>query len=150
MYKHILISTDGSEVAQKGLDHGLSLAKEIGAKVSVITVTESFPVYASAGAGVGAGWVPIEMADYDKVQDEFANRVFAGAKQAAEQHGVAVETIHVRNAQPAEAILETAKAQGCDLIVMASHGRRGLGRVLLGSQTSEVVTRSPLPVLVVR
>ncbi len=150
MYKHILISTDGSEVAQKGLDHGLSLAKEIGAKVSVITVTESFPVYASAGAGVGAGWVPIEMADYDKVQDEFANRVFAGAKQAAEQHGVAVETIHVRNAQPAEAILETAKAQGCDLIVMASHGRRGLGRLLLGSQTSEVVTRSPLPVLVVR
>lgn len=150
MYKHILISTDGSEVAQKGLDHGLSLAKEIGAKVSVITVTESFPVYASAGAGVGAGWVPIEMADYDKVQDEFANRVFAGAKTAAEQHGVAVETIHVRNAQPAEAILETAKAQGCDLIVMASHGRRGLGRLLLGSQTSEVVTRSPLPVLVVR
>ena len=150
MYKHILISTDGSEVAQKGLDHGLSLAKEIGAKVSVITVTESVPVYASAGAGVGAGWVPIEMADYDKVQDEFANRVFAGAKQAAEQHGVAVETIHVRNAQPAEAILETAKAQGCDLIVMASHGRRGLGRLLLGSQTSEVVTRSPLPVLVVR
>ncbi|MDP1601437.1 universal stress protein [Phenylobacterium sp.] len=150
MYKHILISTDGSEVAQKGLDHGLSLAKEIGAKVSIITVTESFPVYASAGAGVGAGWVPIEMADYDKVQDEFANRVFAGAKQAAEQHGVAVETIHVRNAQPAEAILETAKAQGCDLIVMASHGRRGLGRLLLGSQTSEVVTRSPLPVLVVR
>ena len=150
MYKHILISTDGSEVAQKGLDHGLSLAKEIGAKVSVITVTESFPVYASAGAGVGAGWVPIEMADYDKVQDEFANRVFAGAKQAAEQHGVAVETIHVRNAQPAEAILETAKAQGCDLIVMASHGRRGLGRLLLGSQTSEVVTRSPVPVLVVR
>ncbi len=150
MYKHILISTDGSEVAQKGLDHGLSLAKDIGAKVSVITVTESFPVYASAGAGVGAGWVPIEMADYDKVQDEFANRVFAGAKQAAEQHGVAVETIHVRNAQPAEAILETAKAQGCDLIVMASHGRRGLGRLLLGSQTSEVVTRSPLPVLVVR
>ena len=150
MYKHILISTDGSEVAQKGLDHGLSLAKEIGAKVSVITVTESFPVYASAGAGVGAGWVPIEMADYDKVQDEFANRVFAGAKQAAEQHGVAVETIHVRNAQPAEAILETAKAQGCDLIVMASHGRRGLGRLLLGSQTSEVLTYSSVPVLVVR
>lgn len=150
MYKHILISTDGSEVAQKGLDHGLSLAKDIGAKVSVITVTESFPVYASAGAGVGAGWVPIEMADYDKVQDEFANRVFASAKQAAEKYGVAAETIHVRNAQPAEAILETAKAQGCDLIVMASHGRRGLGRLLLGSQTSEVVTRSPLPVLVVR
>ncbi|MDO9430458.1 MAG: universal stress protein [Phenylobacterium sp.] len=150
MYKHILISTDGSEVAQKGLDHGLALAKAIGAQVSIITVTESFPVYASAGAGVGAGWVPIEMADYDKVQDEFANRVFAAAKQAAEQHGIAVETVHIRNAQPAEAIIETAKARGCDLIVMASHGRRGLGRLLLGSQTSEVVTRSPLPVLVVR
>lgn len=150
MYKHILISTDGSEVAQKGLDHGLALAKEIGAQVSIITVTESFPVYASAGAGIGAGWVPIEMADYDKVQDEFANRVFTVAQQAADQRGVAVETVHIRNAQPAESIIETAKARGCDLIVMASHGRRGLGRLLLGSQTSEVVTRSPLPVLVVR
>lgn len=150
MYKHILISTDGSEVAQKGLDHGLALAKDIGAKVGVITVTESFPVYASAGAGIGAGWVPVEMADYDKLQDEFAARVLTTAKQAADQRGVAAETIHIRNAQPAEAIIETAKARGCDLIVMASHGRRGLGRLLLGSQTSEVVTRSPLPVLVVR
>ena len=150
MYKHILISTDGSEVAQKGLDHGLALAKAIGAQVSIITVTESFPVYASAGAGIGAGWVPIEMADYDKAQDEFASRVFVAAKQTADQHGVAAETVHIRNAQPAEAIIETAKTRGCDLIVMASHGRRGLGRLLLGSQTSEVVTRSPLPVLVVR
>lgn len=150
MYKNILITTDGSEVAQKGVDHGLALAKAVGAQAIVVTVTESFPVYASAGAGIGAGWVPIEMADYDKAQDEYADRVLAAAKQAADQNGVAAETLHVRNAEPAEAIIETAKTRGCDLIVMASHGRRGLGRLLLGSQTSEVVTRSPLPVLVVR
>lgn len=150
MYKHILISTDGSEVAQKGVDHGMALAKAVGAKAVVITVTEAFPVFASAGAGVGAGWVPIEMADYDKIQGEYADRVLASAKQTADQNGVAAETLHIRNASPAEAIIDTAKARGCDLIVMASHGRRGLGRLLLGSQTSEVVTRSPLPVLVVR
>jgi nucleotide-binding universal stress UspA family protein len=150
MYKHILISTDGSEVAQKGVDHGLALAKDLGARVTVITVTESFPVYASAGAGVGAGWVPLEMADYDKVQQEFADRVLGGAGQAAGQLGVTIEPLHVANAQPAEAIIEAATSRGCDLITMASHGRRGLGRLLLGSQTSEVVTRSPIPVLVVR
>ena len=150
MYKHILISTDGSEVAQKGVDHGLALAKDLGARVTVITVTESFPVYAGAGAGVGAGWVPIEMADYDKAQKEFADRVLAGAGQAADKLGVRIEPLHASNAQPAEAIIEAATSRGCDLITMASHGRRGLGRLLLGSQTSEVVTRSPIPVLVVR
>lgn len=150
MYKHILISTDGSEVAQKGVDHGLALAKDLGARVTVITVTESFPVYASAGAGVGAGWVPLEMADYDKVQQEFADRVLGGASQTAGQLGVTIEPLHISNAQPAEAIIEAATSRGCDLITMASHGRRGLGRLLLGSQTSEVVTRSPIPVLVVR
>jgi nucleotide-binding universal stress UspA family protein len=146
MYKHILITTDGSEVAQKGVEAGLSLAKSLGAKATLITVTESFPVYASAAGG----WIPTEMGNYDEIQKEHADRVLGLAKQAAEKLGVAADTLHVPNAVPAEAIIETVKARGCDLIAIASHGRRGLGRLLLGSQTSEVLSHSPVPVLVVR
>ena len=146
MYKHILISTDGSDVAQKGVDHGLGLAKALGARVTLITVTESFPIYASAGAG----WVSTEMANYDEIQKEHAERILANAKQAADGLGVVAETLYVANASPAEAIVETAKSRGCDVIAMASHGRRGIGRLLLGSQTSEVVSHAPVPVLVVR
>ncbi len=149
MYKQILISTDGSELAQKGVDHGLSLAKSLGAKVIVITVTERFPIHAGSIAG---GWVPgpTEMAAYEASQKEAAEKVLADVKAAADRLGVDAETIHVPDAFPAEAILETASTRNCSLIVMASHGRRGLGRLLLGSQTSEVVTSSPVPVLVVR
>jgi nucleotide-binding universal stress UspA family protein len=149
MYKHILISTDGSDVAQKGVDHGFSLAKALGAKVTVITVTERFPVRADV---VGMGWVPgpNEMSEYDAGQKQWAEGVLGRAKADAERLGVAAETLHVPDSHPAEAIIETAKARDCSLIVMSSHGRRGLGRLLLGSQTSEVLAHSPVPVLVVR
>lgn len=149
MYAHILISTDGSEVAQKGVDHGLSLAKSLGARVTVVTVTERFPFRASAA---GAGWVPTgdDIANYQASQKEHADRILAAVKDAAGKLGVAIEAIHVPDGWPSEAIIETAKAQDCSLIVMASHGRRGLGRLLLGSQTSEVLAYSTLPVLVVR
>ena len=146
MYKHILISTDGSETAQKGVDQGLALAKALGAQVTLITGTEPFPVYASAAGG----WIPPEMGNYDEIQKEFADRVLGGAKAAADKAGVAAKTLHVPNSPPAEAIVETAKSQGVDVIVMASHGRRGLGRLILGSQTSEVLTHASVPVLVVR
>lgn len=149
MYKHILISTDGSDVAQKGVDHGLSLAKSLGAKVTIVTVTERFPIYAGAS---GAGWVPgpNEMAEYETGQKRAAESVLGEAKAAADKLGVDADTLHVPDAQPAEAIIATAKERNCSLIAMSSHGRRGLGRLLLGSQTSEVLSHSPVPVLVVR
>lgn len=149
MYNHILLSTDGSEVAQKGVDHGLTLAKALGARVTIITVSERFPVYAG---GVGFEYAVSDplMTDYMTGQTEAANAVLAAAKQAADRLGVSAETLHVPDAQPAEAIVEAAKARNCSLIAMASHGRRGLGRLLLGSQTAEVVANSPVPVLVVR
>lgn len=147
MYNHILISTDGSEVAQKGVDHGLSLAKNLGARVTIITVTERLSAY----VGVG-GWVPApgEMARYEASQKDAANKVLAAAKASADKMGIEAETLHVPNSLPADAIIETAQAKHCSLIAMSSHGRRGLGRILLGSQTSEVLSRSPVPVLVVR
>lgn len=149
MYKHILISTDGSEIAQKGVDHGLSLAKTLGAKVTVVTVTEPFPFSATAA---GAGWVPgpNDIAFYEEGQKEFADKVLAKVNEAAARMGVEVTTEHVPDAHPAEAIVDVAKEKDCSLIVMSSHGRRGLGRLILGSQTSEVLTSSPVPVLVVR
>lgn len=149
MYKHILISTDGSDVAQKGVDHGLSLAKSLGARVTIVTVTEPFPFHASAA---GAGWVPgpTDIAGYEEGQKRFADRVTAAVKEAAGKLGLEASTLHVPDARPAEAIIDAAKSEGCSLIVMASHGRRGLGRLLLGSQTAEVLAHSPVPVLVVR
>jgi len=145
MYQHILISTDGSEVAQKGVDHGLTIAKGLGAKVTIVTATEPLPVY-----GFDAGFGPMAYADYSAGQKEAAEKVLAGAKEAADRLGVPVETVLLENAVPAEAIIDTAKARNCSLIAMASHGRRGLGRLVLGSVTSEVLARSPVPVLVVR
>lgn len=146
MYKHILIATDGSEVARKGVDHGLSLAKSLGAKATIVMVTERWPVYA------GPEWMPgpTEMAEYEARQKEAATTVLSDVKAAADRLGIAAETVHVPEALPAEAIVATATERDCDLIVMASHGRRGLRRLLLGSQTSEVLVSSPVPVLVVR
>jgi nucleotide-binding universal stress UspA family protein len=149
MYQHILLATDGSELAQRGVDHGLSLAKALGAKVTIVTATEPFPFSSRA---VGAGWVPTaeDRYNYEKGQKEFADETLKTAKDAADRIGVAAETLHIVDAHAATAIIETAQARDCSLIVMASHGRRGLGRLILGSQTAEVLAHSPVPVLVVR
>lgn len=150
MYKQILISTDGSEVARKGVDHGLALARSVGAKVVIVTVTEPFPIYAGAAAGAGWAPAPMEAAEYEARQKGAAETTLADAKAAADRLGVDAETVHVPEAHPAEAIAETAANRHCNLIVMASHGRRGIRRLLLGSQTSEVLAHSSVPVLVVR
>jgi nucleotide-binding universal stress UspA family protein len=150
MYDHILIPTDGSELARKGVDQGLSLAKSLKARVTIVTVTDHFPVY--VGGGMGGTWVPgsEEIAQYEAGQKELAQRVLGAAEAAAKELGVPADTVHVPDAYPAEAIVELAKARDCSLIVMASHGRRGLRKLVLGSQTSEVLAHSPVPVLVVR
>jgi nucleotide-binding universal stress UspA family protein len=146
MYKHILIATDGSELARKGIDHGLSLAKALDAKVMVVTVTEPFPI--SAGEDWAPG--PGDLERYNADQAKFAQELLEPIKANADKFGVTCETRHVPARRPAEAILDMAAEEGCSLIVMASHGRRGLRRLLLGSQTHEVVSRSSIPVLVVR
>ena len=150
MYEHILISTDGSEVAQKGVDHGLSLAKNLGARITIVMVTEPFPF--PMHAGIAGGWVPgpEDMSRYEASQKEMAQKVMGAVEAAAKKLGVPAGTVHVPDAYPAEAIIEVAKARDCSLIVMASHGRRGLRRLVLGSQTWEVLANSPVPVLVVR
>lgn len=149
MYNRILISTDGSELGQKGVDHGLALAKALSLEVTIVTVTERFPVY-SSGVGYDLSWSDAAMAEYAEGQKKSADGILSGARQAAERLGVSAETLHVPDAQVAEAIIAAAQKRSCGLIVMASHGRRGLGRVFLGSKTAEVLTHSDIPVLVVR
>jgi nucleotide-binding universal stress UspA family protein len=149
MYTHILIATDGSELAQKAVDHGFSLARKLGSKVTVLTVTEPFPIYAMAGE-LGMATTPIDLEAHRQSGRELAAKILAKAKVSAGKSGVDVETLHVEEIRPAEAIIEMAREKDCNLIVMASHGRRGLSRLLLGSQTMEVLTYSPVPVLVIR
>ena len=149
MYANILLSTDGSDVARKGVEHGIALAKALNAKVMVITVTESFPV--DYGSGHASGFIPSqeELDRFDAACKERAARALDEARSMAEQIGISTELLHVSNAHPATAIVETAKSRGCDLIVMGSHGRRGLRKLFLGSQTSEVLADGSVPVLVV-
>ena len=147
MFANILLSTDGSDVAKTGVKHGIALAKALNAKVTVITVTERL----SAADYGSEGWIPQEMFDnFDAVCKERAGKVLDEARAMAEQIGIPAELLHVPNALPATAIIETAKSNGCELIVMASHGRRGLKKLWLGSQTSEVLADGSVPVLVVR
>src|SRR5215469_14513655 len=127
MYRHILIPTDGSALAEHGVAHGLALAKSVGAKVSAINVVE--PLFAVTG-------------DFASVLDQVAN--------AAKEAGVSCETIQVENGQPHQAIIATAEDKGCDLIVMSSHGRGGLSMLLIGSVTNKVLTQAKTPVLVCR
>jgi nucleotide-binding universal stress UspA family protein len=150
MYANLLLSTDGSEVAAKGVKQGLALAKALNAKVTVITVTE--PIAIDYGSGHAAGWVPSqeEIARFDAAAKEHASKVLDDVRAAAEQIGISADLLHIASPHPAIAIVETAKSRGCDLIVMASHGRRGLRKLLLGSQTSEVLAAGTVPVLVVR
>ncbi|MHC2625636.1 nucleotide-binding universal stress UspA family protein [Bradyrhizobium huanghuaihaiense] len=149
MYTRILLSTDGSDVARNGIKHGIALAKALKAKVTVIAVTESLPI--DYGSGHASGWIPSqqEIDSFDAACKERAGKLLDEARAMAEQAGLSAELLHVPNAHPATAIIETAKSGGCDLIVMGSHGRRGLKKLFLGSQTSEVLADGSVPVLVV-
>jgi nucleotide-binding universal stress UspA family protein len=145
MYKHILIAIDGSDLAAKALSQGLGLAKALTAQVTIVTVTEP---WATQMTGEAAAAFPF--ADYDKAMAANAAEILSKANTVASQAGVVSSTVHVRERHPAEGILETAKTGTCDLIVMASHGRRGLSRLFLGSQAQNVVTHSAIPVLICR
>lgn len=145
MFKHLLIATDGSELATKGLRQGVALAKALQAKATIVTVTE--PWTAVVAGEMALAFPPDE---YDRTAAANASTILAEANKIAEIGGITAESLHVKDQYPAEGIVETAKARGCDLIVMSSHGRRGLSRLFLGSQAQRVVTHTDLPVLICR
>jgi nucleotide-binding universal stress UspA family protein len=148
MLKHILIATDGSELARKAETVGLTLAEALNAQVTAVTATE--PLDALSTSALGERVLPNPVADHDEAAAASANRILWGVTEAATRIGIACATLYAKDKYPAEAILETAKKRGCDLIVIASHGRRGISRMLLGSQATKVVTLSTIPVLVCR
>ena len=148
MYKHILIATDGSELASKGLEYGLSLAKPLGAKVTILSVSE--PLRPEMVRAASMGGIDDPVGRYEQQINAIMKERFALIKQRETEHGITANLMHEIDSSPAEAIVRFAKLQGCDLIVMSSHGRRGFQKVLLGSQTSEVLANTTIPVLVVR
>ena len=145
MYKNLLIATDGSELADKAVTHGLELAKALGAKTTAVIVSEPWTVYVTADVGVA---FPVD--EYDRATEANATAVLAAVAKRADAAGVVCATRYVKDQFPADGILQVAKQDGCDLIVMASHGRSGVQRLLLGSQANKVVTQSTVPVLICR
>lgn len=146
MYKHLLIATDGSGVGQKALDQGLALAKVLGARVTIVKVTEMWSALEMAQGGESGNMVQ----KFEAHQASVAKGILDKATAQAKSMGTDADTVHVKDSVPADGILRTASEKGCDLIVMGSHGRRGIKRLLLGSQATDVLTHSKLPVLVCR
>jgi nucleotide-binding universal stress UspA family protein len=143
MYRNILIATDGSALATAAAQQGIALAKGLGAKVTMLKVTEPLYWYdANIPADAQPGIV--------RAEREAAKAILAGLADAAKAAGVACETVHSEQGPPYVSIIETAKAKGCDLIVMGSHGRSGVEALFLGSHTLKVLTHSKIPVLVCR
>ena len=145
MFKHILIPTDGSDLSRKAALYGVQLAKITGGKVTGFTVRAPYMVTSmDAVAAIGSE----EQFEADTKQ--FAERALIQVQMAADAAGVPFESLQEVNDQPYRAIVEAAEANRCDLIVMASHGRRGVSALLLGSETNKVLTHSKIPVLVYR
>ena len=145
MYKHVLVPTDGSQLSQKAISHAIALAKLANAKVTGIIDSRSWEA-------VIAGHIAalIEREEYEKSAAANAKESLAFITEAAKAAGVPCEVIHTTVGHPYKAIIDTATSRNCDLIVMASHGWRGLTAMLIGSETKKVLTHTGIPVLVYR
>jgi len=147
MYKRILVATDGSKLSQKAVEHGLSLSDLTGAEVGALKVIPRYPqTYFEGGVALAAA----EVARIEKQWLDEAQVAVNSVKSAGQLREVKVKPVTVKSDLVAEAIIAAAKRNKCDLIVMASHGRRGIKRLLLGSETQQVLTHSHIPVLVLR
>jgi len=144
MYKRILISTDGSDISQKAVQSAVDLAKSSGAELFAISVKEPFPYSAISEMQ------PVPPQEFYDAQERIAAERVKAVAEAAAAASVKCQAHTVEALHPWEAILDHAKTQVCDLIVMASHGRRGLSALLLGSETQKVLTHSSIPVLVIK
>ena len=146
MYKRILIATDGSPLSQKAVESGLSLAGLTGASVVALKVVPRYP------RSYFEGGLPVDAADIKRIEKQWADAAQELVDKVKVQgtEGVTVKTVVAKSDLIAEAVIAAAKKHKCDLIVMASHGRKGIKRLLLGSETQHVLTHSHIPVLVLR
>jgi nucleotide-binding universal stress UspA family protein len=145
MYRHILLPTDGSELSARAVDAGVALAKALGARLTALNIT---PPYYPEGEN------PSAFAQQNRAHTErweaAARQALDGPARKAREAGVACAALHKVGDAPWEEIIKAAADEGCDLIFMASHGRRGVSALVLGSETHKVLTHSKIPVLVVR
>jgi nucleotide-binding universal stress UspA family protein len=144
MFKRILVPTDGSELSNKAIAAAIDLAKSLGASVVGMTTLEPYS-YSNLSE-----YRPETLDDYESRIDQIGAERLGRIADAAARAGVPVETVAAKSFSPFEAIIDTAKGKSCDLIIMASHGRRGLNAVLLGSETQKVLTHTSVPVMVYR
>jgi nucleotide-binding universal stress UspA family protein len=144
MFKRILVPTDGSELSNKAIAAAVDLAKALGATVVGMTTLEPYS-YSNLSE-----YRPETLDDYESRIDQIGAERLGRIADAAARAGVPVETVTAKSFSPFEAIIDTAKGKSCDLIIMASHGRRGLNAVLLGSETQKVLTHTSVPVMVYR
>ncbi|MGE5668502.1 MAG: universal stress protein [Betaproteobacteria bacterium] len=145
MFKHVLIATDGSQLSESAAKQAIQLAKALGAHVTAMTVSLPYRVFT-------ADYVMLADTEdvYNADRKSRAARDLALVRKAAEAVGVTCGELHVFHEQPYAAIIDVAEQRGCDLICMASHGRRGLSALVVGSETMKVLTHSRIPVLVFR
>jgi nucleotide-binding universal stress UspA family protein len=147
MFKHILIPTDGSELSRATASRAVSFAKEAGARVTVFYAKPEYPI---AYFGEGALIDPTTPEKFAELADQQATEYLADVQRQCTEAGVECATTSATSDIPYEAIIAAAEQSGCDLIFMASHGRRGISGFLLGSETNKVLTHSKVPVLVYR
>jgi nucleotide-binding universal stress UspA family protein len=148
MFKHILLPTDGSKLADRAIIHGIKLAKTLGAKVTLLSVVPEFRMIADESFAV-----PMSMQTkqrYEKEAAASAGKKLAAIEARIAKAGVKSVSVVVSSDLPFQQIIEVARKRKCDVVVMASHGRSGLSSLLLGSETVKVLTHSKIPVLVVR
>jgi len=147
MYRHMLVATDGSKLSGKAVAQAIELAQALSAKLTAFYASPDYPLPAFSD---GVVYDTVSRKDYAAMAAREAEKILSAVKTKAEAGGVECATMHAIAPAPWEAILAAARKAKCDAIVMASHGRRGLTAVLLGSETQKVLTHSKLPVLVVR
>jgi nucleotide-binding universal stress UspA family protein len=147
MYKHILIPTDGSELAGKAVSAGLDYAREAGARVTLFTAV---PEYRPPSEGDVLARRVLSLADHERNSERLARGVLADAAEKARAANLPFDTDFAQNDRPWEAIIDAARRNACDAIFMASHGRTGLAAVVHGSQTRQVLNHSSIPTMVFR
>jgi nucleotide-binding universal stress UspA family protein len=147
MYRNILVATDGSRLSAKAVTHSIALARALGAKLTAFYASPGYPMPAYAE---GVMYDPVSPTEYAAMCKKEADRILSAVGAKAKAAGIKFAAAQAIGASPWEAILEAAKKHRCDAIVMASHGRRGVSALILGSETQKVLTHSKLPVIVVR
>ena len=145
MYQHILVPTYGSDFSKQAATHAVALAIAIKARITFVTVTKPFHIFS-----LEATQIEESHDSYDRHMAERAQAILDSTSAKASAAGIPVDTTHEIGEHPYQSIIHSAQERGCDLVVMASHGRGGLVAMVLGSETVKVLTHSKIPVLVVR